>query len=149
MKDICTITKSCYRDFAEQIAQKLEQRSYVTGVFYSNAPHGQHRLEVSIIAYRNAESGEIHFTTGDMEGNALIALCNADGDILWSWHIWFTDDPRGQEYYNNAGTMMDRNLGATSATPGDVGALGLLYQWGRKDPFLGSSSIHYESETRY
>ena len=34
---------------------------------------------------------------------------------------------------------MDRNLGATSATPGDVGALGLLYQWGRKDPFLGSS----------
>ena len=41
--------------------------------------------------------------------------------------------------------MMDRNLGATSATPGDVGALGLLYQWGRKDPFLGSSSIHYES----
>ena len=23
----------------------------------------------------------------------------------------------------------------------DVGALGLLYQWGRKDPFLGSSSI--------
>ena len=37
--------------------------------------------------------------------------------------------------------MMDRNLGATSATPGDVGALGLLYQWGRKDPFLCSSSI--------
>ena len=37
--------------------------------------------------------------------------------------------------------MMDRNLGATSATPGDVGALGLLYQWGRKDPFLGSSRI--------
>lgn len=36
---------------------------------------------------------------------------------------------------------MDRNLGAISATPGDVGALGLLYQWGRKDPFLGSSSI--------
>ena len=36
---------------------------------------------------------------------------------------------------------MDRNLGATCATPGDVGALGLLYQWGRKDPFLGSSSI--------
>ena len=52
-----------------------------------------------------------------------------------------TDQPEGQVYYNDAGTMMDRNLGATSATPGDVGALGLLYQWGRKDPFLGSSSI--------
>jgi uncharacterized protein (TIGR02145 family) len=44
-------------------------------------------------------------------------------------------------YNNNAGTMMDRNLGATSATPGEVGSLGLLYQWGRKDPFLGSSSV--------
>ena len=43
---------------------------------------------------------------------------------------------------------MDRNLGATSATPGDVGALGLLYQWGRKDPFLGSSSISDEIEAR-
>ena len=43
-----------------------------------------------------------------------------------------------QVYPNNAGTMMDRNLGATSATPGDIGAFGLLYQWGRKDPFMGA-----------
>ena len=35
---------------------------------------------------------------------------------------------------------MDRNMGAISASPGNIGALGLLYQWGRKDPFLGSSS---------
>lgn len=75
------------------------------------------------------------------EGNAVIAAKNASGKILWSWHIWLTDQPEGQVYNNGAGTMMDRNLGATSATPGDVGALGLLYQWGRKDPFLGSSSI--------
>ncbi len=87
--------------------------------------------------------GVIGFQTADTfkEGNAVIAAKDADGNILWSWHIWLTDQPQGQVYYNNAGTMMDRNLGATSATPGDVGALGLLYQWGRKDPFLGSSSI--------
>ena len=86
---------------------------------------------------------EITFRTVDTfkEGNAVIAAKDADGNILWSWHIWFTDQPQGQVYNNDAGTMMDRNLGATSATPGDVGALGLLYQWGRKDPFLGSSSI--------
>ena len=75
------------------------------------------------------------------EGNAVIAVEDANGTILWSWHIWLTDQPQEQVYYNDAGTMMDRNLGATSATPGEVGALGLLYQWGRKDPFLGSSSI--------
>lgn len=87
--------------------------------------------------------GYITFQTADTyaEGNAVIAAKDASGAILWSWHIWLTDQPEEQEYYNDVGTMMDRNLGATSATPGDVGALGLLYQWGRKDPFLGSSSI--------
>lgn len=89
------------------------------------------------------ENGVITFKTPSSykEGNAVISAKDADGTILWSWHIWLTDQPEGQVYYNNAGTVMDRNLGATSATPGDVGALGLLYQWGRKDPFLGSSSI--------
>lgn len=85
----------------------------------------------------------ILFSTSSLflEGNAVIVVKDALGTILWSWHIWLTDKPEEQVYYNNAGTIMDRNIGATSATPGDVGALGLLYQWGRKDPFLGSSSI--------
>ena len=89
------------------------------------------------------EEGYIAFQTADTfkEGNAVIAAKDASGTILWSWHIWFTDQPQAQVYNNDAGTMMDRNLGATSATKGDVGALGLLYQWGRKEPFLGSSSI--------
>ena len=82
------------------------------------------------------------------EGNAVIAAKDASGTILWSWHIWLTDQPEGQEYFNDAGTMMDRNLGATSATPGDVGALGLHYQWGRKDPFLGSSSISSRAKVK-
>ena len=96
-----------------------------------------------LIKSASYKDGYITFQTADTykEGNAVIAAKDADGNILWSWHIWFTDEPRGQVYYHNAGTMMDRNLGATSATKGDVGALGLLYQWGRKDPFLGSSSI--------
>jgi len=87
--------------------------------------------------------GKIKFLTAITyrEGNAVIAVKDAEDNILWSWHIWLTDQPQAQVYYNGTGTMMDRNLGATSATPGDVGALGLLYQWGRKDPFLGSSSI--------
>ena len=95
---------------------------------------------ISGVCYKD---GYIAFQIADTfkEGNAVIAAKDADGNILWSWHIWLTDQPQAQVYNNDAGTMMDRNLGATSATPGDVGALGLLYQWGRKDPFLGSSSI--------
>ena len=102
---------------------------------------------VKSVSYKD---GYIAFQTADVfkEGNALIAAKDANGTVLWSWHIWMTDQPEGQVYYNNAGTMMDRNLGASSATPGDVGALGLLYQWGRKDPFLGSSSIASSLEAK-
>ena len=102
---------------------------------------------VKNVSYKN---GEVTFQTSDTftRGNAVIAAKDASGKILWSWHIWLTDKPEEQVYYNNAGTMMDRNLGATSATPGDVGALGLLYQWGRKDPFLGSSSISSDIEAK-
>ena len=93
---------------------------------------------VKSVSYKK---GKIVFKTTDKKGNAVIAAKDAAGNILWSWHIWLTNQPKEHVYNNNAGTMMDRNLGATSAARGDVGALGLLYQWGRKDPFLGSSSI--------
>ena len=91
---------------------------------------------ISGFCYKN---NYVAFKTSETfkEGNAVIAVKDAEGNILWSWHIWLTDEPQEQIYFNDAGTMMDRNLGATSATPGDDGALGLLYQWGRKDPFLG------------
>ncbi len=82
------------------------------------------------------------------KGNAVIAAKDSKGNILWSWHIWLTDEPQEQIYYNNAGSMMDRNLGATSAVSGDIGAIGLLYQWGRKDPFLGSANINSEVEAQ-
>lgn len=97
-----------------------------------------------LIASTDYKDGYIRFSTPEnfRDGNAVIAAKNSKGTILWSWHIWCAEEGwQEQVYYNDAGTMMDRNLGATSATPGDVGALGLLYQWGRKDPFLGSSSI--------
>ena len=73
-------------------------------------------------------------------GNALIAVKDAGGVILWSWHIWVTDfDPNltAQTYISGA-VMMDRNLGALRCTPGDPSVYGLFYQWGRKDPLLGA-----------
>ena len=89
------------------------------------------------------QDGYIVFKTSSTskEGNALIAAKDSEGTILWSWHIWLTDTPVEHTYANGAAILMDRNLGATSATPGDVQALGLLYQWGRKDPFLGNASV--------
>ena len=84
---------------------------------------------------------KVHFMSTGLEGNALIAVKNASGKIIWSWHIWVTDQPADHVYVNDRGTftMLDRNLGAVRADRG-VGeqwreSLGLRYQWGRKDPF--------------
>ena len=87
------------------------------------------------------ENGQIYFDTPETfsEGNAVIAARNSSDEILWSWHIWLTDAP--QTKFGVREIFMDRNLGATSTTPGDLGALGLMYQWGRKDPFLGCGSV--------
>lgn len=97
-----------------------------------------------LIAKASYKNGYVRFSTPDefRQGNAVIAARNSSGTILWSWHIWLASEGwKEQVYYNDAGTMMDRNLGATSATPGEVGAFGLMYQGCRKDPFLGASSV--------
>ena len=97
-----------------------------------------------LIASVSYENGYVRFSTPEnfRDGNALIAAKNSKGAILWSWHIWCAEEGWQEHIYpSNVGILMDRNLGATSATPGNVGALGLMFQWGRKDPFLGSSSI--------
>ena len=79
-------------------------------------------------------------------GNAVIAARNAFDDILWSWHIWVPST--AISYINeskfSSKTAMSRNLGALvdatidTATP--VESYGLLYEWGRKDPFVGLGS---------
>lgn len=104
----------------------------------------------SLIKEVKYSDGNIIFKTPSTfyEGNAVIAAKNADGKILWSWHIWLTDKPKEDVYEDYEMILMDRNLGATSATPGQVGSLGLMYQWGRKDPFLGSSSISQDIKAK-
>lgn len=87
------------------------------------------------------------------KGNALISLHwgssgSPDDDVIWSWHVWVTDDPsegvaygQGIETDQNGNLFtpefMDRNLGASHNEI--VGnnwheTIGMLYQWGRKDP---------------
>lgn len=90
---------------------------------------------ISDITYAD---GRIGFTATTRKGNVVIAAEDRTGQILWSWHIWLTDDPGVDEMLYKCGkTFLDRNLGAVSATPGKDGTAGVLYQWGRKDPFAG------------
>ena len=106
-----------------------------------------------LIDVASYSDGYIRFSTPATfrNGNALIAAKDAAGTILWSWHIWCSSEDWKEQVYNkDAGTMMDRNLGATSASiptsADDAGSAGLLYQWGRKDPFIGVSSFTADSK---
>ena len=90
----------------------------------------------------NSEEKTISFIASALEGNALIAAKDENGDIIWSWHIWCTDKPKEQTYINYSDqtfSVQDRNLGATRADRGTgnewIESVGLHYQWGRKDPF--------------
>ncbi|MBO4417546.1 MAG: hypothetical protein J5801_05460 [Bacteroidales bacterium] len=81
----------------------------------------------------------VYFRADHKKGNAQIAVCDSNGEVIWSWHIWCTDDPSDVSYTNRdriSWKVMDRNLGALSADPADGDqTFGLYYQWGRKDPF--------------
>ena len=87
-------------------------------------------------------SHRVNFVATGTAGNSVIAAKDADGKILWSWHIWATDQPVEHRYINDYGefTVLDRNLGALRNNGGssDVEnreSIGAMYQWGRKDPF--------------
>ena len=99
----------------------------------------------------NQEKRRIIFTSAGIEGNAVIVAKDEQGDIIWSWHIWSTDEPKEQYYKNSIGEfhILDRNLGATRADRGDGNeweeSVGTLYQWGRKDPTSFSASKSWRS----
>lgn len=81
MKDIYSITKGSYRDFAEQIAFKLEGRCYLSGVFYSQSGQVTHRLEISIVIYRDAVTGYITDIC-DVWWDSCTIVEDADGEVL-------------------------------------------------------------------
>ena len=80
----------------------------------------------------------IYFKASAAKGNAVIAL-KVNDQIAWSWHIWATDAV-GEGAAAAGHIVLDRNLGATTTEIGQASSLGLYYQWGRKDPFIGAKS---------
>lgn len=80
------------------------------------------------------------FTPGH-GGNALIGGFDESGTLIWSWHIWVVADYADgviTEEWVTGYNVIDRYLGAYSSEPGSR-SMGLLYQWGRKDPFRGAT----------
>ena len=107
--------------------EPVAERSIVSGVTYDE------------------ETGAVCFQIPDplQPGNALVALMDDNDQVLWSWHLWIPEtQPETIMYsYMTGVSMMSRNLGALvdtqSGAVADSRSFGLLYQWGRKDPFPG------------
>lgn len=130
----------------EGLPAPAANRIVSTAVLWESGPRG------SVVRSAEVSGNDIEFTSGDTYGNALIGGFNANGDIEWSWHIWFTDyDPDATaQTYGYGDVFMDRNLGALSATPGEKSSGGLFYQWGRKDPFpAGQTDMSYAPGYEY
>ncbi len=123
------------------------------------------QTEKDLIEYLDIRNGKAHFyvspKSADKEdedykkvipGNAVIGAYDIDGNLIWSWHIWVTNnDPMAAENSVTIGgvTMMNHNLGAETNSEGDddhdaiYGSYGMLYQWGRKDPIPGSDTWNF------
>ena len=84
------------------------------------------------------------------EGNALVAAKDADGTIVWSWHIWVTKQTFAAEVLTTI-TLRDYVYKVTPVNLGWVGEATsttgycTFYQWGRKDAFKGTGSCTDEN----
>ena len=95
---------------------------------------------ISMLKYK--EGGKLLFTVDKGKtGNAVVAVMDGEGTILWSWHVWVVADNAFMNTALPSGTFMDRNLGAMAGTPDKTDfdkknedTWGLYYEWGRKDP---------------
>ena len=120
-------------------------------VYYGDTNAGN-MIDVTSVELK--EDGYIYFKTGaEMpNGNAVICATDAEGNIVWSWHMWIVNGyeaAANDVYVSTKGVdtyFMDRNLGAVGnpdkvANPNVndyAAARGLCYQWGRKDPFTSN-----------
>ncbi len=115
------------------------------------AAHLLWESSLGLISDIELKYGYVRFKLSDSSarGNAVIAVYDNKGNVLWSWHIWITDRPAEHSFSigEHEITILDRNLGATAATCTSandaLATYGLYYQWGRKDPSMGPPTYNY------
>lgn len=90
-------------------------------------------------------ANKVYFTkTAGAKGNAVIALRDYNGNLLWSYHLWATSQDV-KEISLGGVKFLDRNIGAVANTAplaAENDAVGMFYQWGRKDPFPAPSKMN-------
>ena len=72
----------------------------------------------------------------ELGGNAILAVKDKEGNVLWSWHLWAYAD----EIVDING-FMNVNLGWKWYDSEKKSGYNPHYQWGRKDPMLENCNI--------
>ncbi|MCQ2119889.1 MAG: hypothetical protein MJY84_08200 [Bacteroidales bacterium] len=95
------------------------------------------------------ENGEaiVRFAEGK-EGNVVLDGVDASGNVVWSWLFWVVSDTP-KDVTVGGSTFMDRNVGAISLDEKSELSVGVIYQYGRKDPFPGLKFDEYALRTIY
>lgn len=101
----------------------------------------------SLITAVSVDGDYLKFTVGTFGGgNALIAVKDGSGNILWSWHIWATTDNLSTTTAINTGShtynVAHVNLGWVPTGGGGKQGYFPYYQWGRKDPFIPAAAYN-------
>lgn len=111
------------------ITAEINDGNYLT-VYHSD---GENFLEGSLTLI----DGYVFFATKSVlsAGTVLVSIQNAEGETLWSWHIWANPAIR-DVLLSNGSEWLNMNLGALHESFSADGYNGYYYQWGRKDPFL-------------
>ena len=83
--------------------------------------------------------------TANTTGNALVGIYDADGRILWSYHIWVPED--ASEVVPSANVTGSTSTQYSKALKLALGQITsshdtyMYYQWGRKDPLGRANSL--------
>lgn len=128
---------------AQLYPDNIEFKPHTAKVLWQDQPYLITHVELIHDHVRFALNPQCQSPTNRLCGNAVIAIYDEAGEIIWSWHIWVTDQIKditynslrfldvedaynfGDNIYNpnNAQqkqlsniTMMNMNLGATKAT---------------------------------
>lgn len=101
----------------------------------------------TVFVQGTGSTGKLVVLTGSVDGNAVVTV-KVNNEIKWSWHIWVSQSANSISTITmpSGAKLMDRNLGATSKTISEIGAVGVQFQFGRKDPFTASASFGTPSE---
>jgi len=74
------------------------------------------------------------------QGNAVVAVKDGSGNIVWSWHIWVTTETFASLTTvitgGHAYSVTPVNLGWVPTGSGGKQGYNTYYQWGRKDAFI-------------